>query len=171
MNAWLLRAPRWKIATLMGVVLAPLAVLFFGLTGDRSWATACVMGIALAAVCAPVLGLATARTIQDASPGLEGLPGHARARVELAARRGPVPADTEERRAALRLVEDRLSVVRATRTRAGAFCAALVLVSGLLALARSPWWWIAVAAGLAMTVAVVVGPRRLDRRAELLREP
>ena len=45
------------------------------------------------------------------------------------------------------------------------------LVSGFLALARSPWWWIAVAAGLAMTVAVLVLPRRLDRRAELLREP
>lgn len=171
MNAWLLRASRWQLTVLMGLLVAPVLVLLFRSVGERSWPAALLMGIVSAVVCAPLLGLLTARGIRDSTPVLQGLPEVERARVELAARRGPVPADAEVRRAALHLVQVRRSAVRATRSRALACATALVLVSGFLALARSPWWWIAVAAGLAMTVAVLVLPRRLDRRAELLREP
>ncbi|WP_147332123.1 hypothetical protein [Geodermatophilus marinus] len=66
-------------------------------------------------------------------------------------------------------MEDRLLTLRATRTRALVLPAVLVLVTGSLAVARSPWWWLAVAAGLALVVPVLVVPARLERRAALLR--
>ncbi len=97
------------------------------------------------------------------------VPAHERAIIERAARRGPVPEDDGQRQAALRLVEDRLLTLQATRTRAAALPAVLALLTGVLAVTRSPWWWVAVAAAVALVVAVLLMPRRLQRRADLLR--
>src|SRR5688500_6201409 len=121
MNAYLLRAPWWKLAIQMGLLVAPFFVLLFGLTGDRSWTAAVLMGVSVAVVCAPVLGFMTAHGIRDSMAAVEQVPEHERAVVERAARRGPVPEDDSQREAALRLVEDRLVTLRATRTRALTF--------------------------------------------------
>jgi ElaB/YqjD/DUF883 family membrane-anchored ribosome-binding protein len=80
-----------------------------------------------------------------------------------------VPEDDGQRQAALRLVEDRLLTLQATRTRAAALPAVLALLTGVLAVTRSPWWWVAVAAAVALVPAVLLIPRRLQRRADLLR--
>ncbi|MCZ2857664.1 hypothetical protein [Blastococcus sp. VKM Ac-2987] len=169
MDEWMLRAPWWKLAVAMGLLLAPFAVLLFRLTGDHSWPAAALMGVAGTVVCAPVLGFLTATTIQDSTAGAGQLPEHERAVVERAARRGPAPEDAGQREAALRLVEDRLLGLRATRTRALTSAAVLLVVSGFLAVARSPWWWLAAAACAALLVVVLAAPARLARRAELLR--
>ncbi|MGY2065265.1 hypothetical protein [Blastococcus sp. SYSU DS0619] len=169
MNEWMLRAPWWKLAVLMGVVLAPSAVLLFGLTGDRSWTTAVLMGVGVTLICAPVLGFMTATTIEDAMAGAGDVPEHERTLVERAARRGPVPEHAGQREAALRLVEDRLLGVRATRTRALTSGAVLLAVAVWLAVVASPWWWIAVAACAALVAVTLAIPARLTRRAELLR--
>jgi hypothetical protein len=183
MNAWLLRAPWWKLAIVTGLLLAPFFVLLLGLTGDRSWTAAVVSGVSVAVVCAPVLGYLTANALRDSTAAAEQVPEHERATVERAARRGPVPGDEGQREArrgpvpgdegqreaALHLAEDRLLTLRATRTRALTFLAALVLISGFFAVARSTWWWIAVGATLALIVLVLITPARLERRAALLR--
>lgn len=169
MNAWLLRAPWWKLAIVTGLLLAPFFVLLLGLTGDRSWTAAVVTGVSVAVVCAPVLGYLTANGLRDSMVAAEQVPEHERATVERAARRGPVPDDEGQRKAALHLVEDRLLTLRATRTRALTFPAVLVLIAGFFAVAQSAWWWIGAAASLALVVLVLITPARLERRAELLR--
>lgn len=168
-NAWLLRAPWWQVGIAMGVLLAPFAVLVFGLAGERSWTAAVLMGVGATAVCAPLLGFVTAHSVRDAMAAVEEVPEHRRAAVERAARRGPVPQDDALREAALHLVEDRLLTVRATRTRALTLPAVLALVAAFLAVARSPWWWLGVAVAAALVVLVLVAAARLERRAELLR--
>ncbi|SEL56151.1 hypothetical protein SAMN04515665_114123 [Blastococcus sp. DSM 46786] len=168
MNAWLLRAPWWQVGIVMGALLAPFSVLVFRLAGDRSWTAAVLMGVGVMVVCAPVLGFVTATTIRDSMAAVEEVPEHQRAAVERAARRGPVPEDDALREAALHLVEDRLLTIYATRTRALALPAVLALVTGFLAVAQSPWWWVGVAVAAALAVLVLVAPRRLERRAELL---
>jgi hypothetical protein len=93
-NAWLLRAPWWKLAILTGLLVAPFFVLLFGLTGDRSWTAAVRMGVSVAAVCAPVLGLITANGIRDSMAATGPLPEHDRALVERASRGDPYPRTT-----------------------------------------------------------------------------
>jgi hypothetical protein len=66
-----------------------------------------------------------------------------------------VPEDDALREAALRVVEDRLIVVRGTRVRARATATILLLVSVLLAVLQSPWWWIAVVLCVGL---LVLGP-------------
>jgi hypothetical protein len=168
-NAWLLRAPRWQLALVMGALLVPFVVLLFRLAGDRSWTAALLMGIAVTIVCAPVLGALTASAMRGARAASASLPEEDRALVERASRRGPVPADDDLREAALSLAEDRLTVLRSTRTRGLTATGVLVLLSGSLAVAQSAWWWAAVAAGAALLVLVLVTPARLERRTRLLR--
>jgi type VI protein secretion system component VasK len=168
-NAWLLRAAWWHLAVVMGLLLAPFFVLLFRVAGDHSWTAAVVMGIGVAVICAPALVFMTAKGIRDSMVAAERVPAHERAVVERAARRGPVPEDDGQRQAALRLVEDRLLTLQATRTRAVALPTVLALLAGVLAVTRSPWWWVAVAAAVALVVGVLLIPRRLRRRADLLR--
>jgi MFS family permease len=168
-NAWLLRAPWWKLAAVMGALIAPFFVLLFGLTGDRSWTAAVLMGLGVGVVCAPVLGYITANQIQDSMAASGSLSESDRVAVERAARRGPAPADDGVREAALRVVEDRLIVLRGTRVPARATAAILLLVSVLLTVVQSPWWWIAVVLCVGLLVLVLMAPARLQRRAEMLR--
>ncbi|SFE16029.1 hypothetical protein SAMN05216574_102297 [Blastococcus tunisiensis] len=169
MNAWLLRAAWWKLSIVVGLLLAPFFVLLFRLIGDRSWTAAVVLAVGVTVICAPGLGYLTANEVRDSMAAAEEVPEHERALVERAARRGPVPDDEGQREAALHLVEDRLLALRATRTRALTFSAVLVLVTGFFAVAQSAWWWIAVAATLALVALVLTTPVRLERRVELLR--
>jgi hypothetical protein len=168
-NAWLLRAPWWRLAAVMGALIAPFFVLLFGLTGDRSWTAAVLMGLGVGVVCAPVLGYITANQIQDSMAASGSLSQSDRAVVERAARRGPVPEDDAVREAALRVVEDRLMVLRGTRVPARTTAAILLLVAVLLAVVQSPWWWIAAVFCVGLLVLVLVAPARLQRRAEMLR--
>ena len=167
-NAWFLRAPWWKLAVVMGVVIAPFFVVLFGLTGDRSWTTAVLMGLGVGVVGAPVLGYITANQIQDSMAASGSLSESDRVSVERAARRGPVPEDDARREAALRVVEDRLIVLHGTRVPARATATILLLVSVLLAVLQSPWWWIAVVLCVGLLVLVLMAPARLQRRAEML---
>jgi MFS family permease len=167
-NAWLLRAPWWKLAFVMGALIAPFFVLMFGLTGDQSWTAALLMGLGVGVVCGPVLGYITASHVQDSMAASGSLSEGDRAVAERAARRGPVPEDDVVREAALGVVEDRLLVLRETRVQARVTAAILLVVAVLLAVTRSHWWWIAVVFCVGLVVLVLVAPVRLQRRAELL---
>ncbi|WP_166533712.1 hypothetical protein [Blastococcus xanthinilyticus] len=169
MNAWMLRAPGWKLACVMTAVIAPFVVLAFALIGDRSWPAAVLMGLGTAVICGPVLGFLTANQLQDSMAAGGPLPDDDLAVVERAARRGPVPEDDATREAALRVAEDRLLVLRGTRTPARVAGGVLLLGAVLLAVTQSPWWWLAAAFWAALLVAGFAAPARLQRRAELLR--
>ncbi|MGY1694040.1 MULTISPECIES: hypothetical protein [unclassified Geodermatophilus] len=169
MNAWLLRASRWALTLVMGVLVAPLLVLGLRFVGDASWSSAVVTGVVVAVVCAPVLALLVARNTHDALDAFGPLPHGNRALVERAARRGPVPEDDEVRGAALRVVEGRLALLAQTRTRALLTTVVLVLLCAGLAVTASPWWWAGLVVCAGLLVLVLVTPARLRRRADLLR--
>jgi hypothetical protein len=169
-NAWLLRAPWWKLGVVMGALVAPFFVLLFGLTDDRSWTTAAVMGVGLGVVCGPVLGYLMANQIRDSLAAGGPLSESDGVAVERAARRGPAPEDDAVREAALRVVEDRLIALHGTRVPARATAVGLLVVAVLLAVVQSPWWWIAVVLCLGLVAMVLMAPARLQRRAEVLRD-
>jgi hypothetical protein len=168
-NAWLMRASWPRVSILMAVLICPFFVLLFRLGADESWPAALITGVGVAAVCGPVLGYLTAHQIQKSMAASGPMRENDRVLVERAARRGPVPEDGALREAALRVTEDRLIVLRQKRSGALGFASVLILVTGFFAIARSPWWWIAVAGCTALLVLVVVGPARLQRRADMLR--
>ncbi len=80
-----------------------------------------------------------------------------------------MPEDDALRAAALRIAEDRSAVLHATRVRARTTVGVLLALAVVLAVVRSPWWWIAVAACGALVVLVLAAPARVRRRAEALR--
>ena len=168
-NAWMVRAPWWKLAVVMGALIAPFFVLAFALIGDRGWPAAVLMGLGVAGVCGPVLGYVTATHIRDSMAAGGPLSDDDRAVVERAARRGPVPEDATTREAALRVVEDRLILLRGTQVRARVTGAVLLLGTVALAVTQSPWWWLAAAFWAALLVLAFAAPARLRQRAELLR--
>jgi hypothetical protein len=168
MNAWLLRAPWWQLGVVVGALICPIFVLLFGQDG-RSWPQALLMGFGVAVVCGPAIGYVLAREFRRSLAAAEPLSEDARIAVERATRRGPVPEDDDVRAAALRVVEDRLTAVRAGRPRASALLAVIAVVTGFLAVTGPDWWWIAVGACLVMLAVVLAAPARLRRRAEVLR--
>ncbi|MQA33005.1 hypothetical protein [Modestobacter roseus] len=167
MNAWLLRASLWQVSALMTLLLAPFFVgIFWGLRDFGAVGTL-VTGVGAAAICGPVVGYLTWQQTRESLPAGESSPDEARA--ERAARRGPVPEDDDVRGDALRIVEHRLALLSASRGRALVSAAVLPLVATFLAVAQSPWWWIAVVVCLGTSTSVVLIPRHLERRAALLR--
>ena len=168
-NAWMTRAPRWQLSVLMGLLVAPCFVLVFRLGRDTTWTTAVLTGLLTAAICAPVLGFMVARQIRDSVVAGGPLTDVDRAVAERAARRGPVPEDDALRLAALRIAEDRAAQLGTARVRACLFGAALLLVSVVLAVLTSPWWWTAAVFWAALLAVSLVAPGRLRRRIELLR--
>jgi protein-S-isoprenylcysteine O-methyltransferase Ste14 len=169
MNAWLMRLSRWQLAVVMAALICPFFVLLFRLGGDASWATALIMGVGVAVLCGPVLSYFVDHEMRRSLAVGGPLTEDDRVLVERAARRGPVPNDNALREAALRVAENRLVVLRQTRSRALAASFVLVFATGILAIAQSPWWWIAVGACVAVLVLVLLAPARVQRRAELLR--
>ena len=164
-----MRASWPKLSAVMAALICPFFVLLFRLRGDESWTAAIVMGVVVALVCGPVLGYLTAHQMRESMAASGPLTEDDHVLVERAARRGPVPEDGALREAALRVTEDRLVMLRQTRARALTLVLVVVLVTGLFAIARSPWWWTAVVACAALLALVVVTPARLRRRADLLR--
>jgi hypothetical protein len=167
-NVWLLRASWWQLGVVMGALICPVFVLLFA-QGGRSWPVALLMGLGVAVVCGPIIGYVMAHEFRRSLAAAGPLSDDARIAVERATRGGPVPDDDDVRAAALRVVEDRLIVLRATRPRAVGLMATLALVTGFLAVTGPDWWWIAVGACLVMLVVVLAAPARLRRRAEVLR--
>ena len=168
-NAGLMRLSRGQLAVVMGALICPFLVLLFRLGGERSWATASIMGVGVTVVCGPVLSYFIDREMRRWLAASGPLTVDDRVLVERAARRGPVPRDNALREAALRVAEDRLVVLRQTRSRAPATSVVLLLTTVFCAIAQSPWWWIAVGACAAILVLVLLAPAHVQRRAELLR--
>ncbi|WNV75510.1 hypothetical protein [Geodermatophilus sp. DSM 44513] len=169
MTGWLARARWWQV----GLLVAPLPGTVFGLmerfARDESWTHAVAFGAVTGLLCGGIVGaIAQTRLQEDAGD----LPPETYARLDRAARRGPVPGDPDERAAALDLLLGRLSAVRASRTPSAVLMSGLLLFTVAAAVTRSPWWWVGTAVcAVLLVLAVRVVPRRLERRAGQLAEP
>ena len=169
MNAWLLRSQWWVVGLTYGIPAGIVLVLVERFAQDESWSAAITSGGVLGLLCGGAVGaLTTVRLREDAG----GMPPDTYARVDRATRRGPVPADSQVRAAAYDLVLTRLTVVRASRTPSAVLMSGLAVLAAVRGVTGSPWWWVAAGVCVAVLVfAVLVVPRRLERRVELLAEP
>ncbi|MGY1855361.1 hypothetical protein [Modestobacter sp. SYSU DS0290] len=169
MNAWLLRAPLWQVCLVMAVLLAPFLIAVFWVVRDMSPAATVSAGVVTAAICGPMVGYVTWRQTREFLPDAGSAPEPDQVEAERAARRGPVPEDDDVRAAALRIVEHRLALLQVNRSSALVSAAVVPLVAVFLTVAVSPWWWIGVVLGLALSALVLLTPAHLERRADLLR--
>jgi hypothetical protein len=157
-NAWLLRAPWWKVSVVAGVLLAPFIIVAFRFISDMSWTAAVITGLIATAACGPMVGYMSSKQADESTSPAGPLPEEDRVRVERAARRGPVPAEDELREAALRIVEHRLFVLQVSRGSALGTTRVLLVGTVFLAVVHSPWWWLGLVAGLALLALVLVTP-------------
>ena len=169
MTAWLLSARWWQVGLVSAVPLGVVLALVERFARGDSWTEALALEVVAGLLRGGVAGaLTTARLREDA----DGMPSETYARVERATRRGPVPESPEERAAAHDPVLSRPVVVRASRTPSAVLFSGLALLTAVGGVTRSPWWWVVTGVCVALVVvAVLVVPRRLERRAELLAEP
>jgi Flp pilus assembly protein TadB len=165
----LLNAPRWVLSLMAGVWFGAFMTIWGVLQGDR-WQAAliggAVGGLIFGAVMGPFAHRMYARQRQavgTTSRDVERAAGRA-------SWRGPVPDDPEVRAVALKLIDHQLGELRRRRTLTLVSFASFSALYVVIALAWSPWWWLA-AAFFAVMLAMTVGlPGHLRRRADLLRK-
>ena len=170
MNEWLARASRWQLGVIMGLSCGLIAGLLVGVVFGDGWSGALPAGIGTA-----VGGLILGTTIvhgqlQRQAEAVGVLSGPVRRSAGRASLWGPVPEDPATRAAAYALTQHALAEQRRGRVFGVVNTLVVVAVLVVLAIQASPWWWIAVALGVGLPVfGGFVLPRRLRRRAELLR--
>ncbi|WP_324274874.1 hypothetical protein [Blastococcus brunescens] len=169
-NDWLTRAPRWQLGLVMGLCCGLGTGFGIAVIAGDGWADA-VPGLVGAGVGGFIVGATLLHgQIRRRTEAVAGLPAADRRAAERAFLRGPVPEDPETRAAAYALTQNALAEQR--RRRVVGVVGSLVIVAMLvnLAVQASPWWWVGVAATLGLLVyGWFVLPRRLRRRADLLR--
>lgn len=125
-----------------------------------------------AAISAVILGLVIgpflARLNRSVLAAMGPIPKERHASAKRGAVRGPVPADEPTRQAALRLAEQHLARLARYRIFNVVVFGLMVLLTGWLALADSPWWWAGVAFYLGFLGAQFWLPGHLRRRIALL---
>lgn len=170
MNAWLARATRWQLGVSFGLLCGLGTGVLVASLGRDGWAgflpAALGAGIAGGLFGATVLRGQVRRQVDAVGV----LPAPARRAAGRASLGGAVPDDPDARAAAYALARHALGEQR--RHRVLGVLGSLVIVGLLvrLALGSSPWWWVGVAVVCAGTAyGQLVLPRRLRRRADLLR--
>ena len=171
MNRWLLRAPLWVLATACGIPIAVFLALLLHFGRHETWTQAVVAAL----ICGVLGGLLTAlssrRQMARSRAAIGDAPDSVRDKVSSRSTvRGPVPEDPEERAATLRLIDSQIAELRRRRVGTFALIPAAMALFAWFALARSPWWWLAVVLLAVSFVLVLRAPAMLERRAERLRQ-
>ncbi len=170
MNAWLERATRWQLGVSFGLLCGLGTGVLVASLGRDGWAgflpAALGAGIAGGLFGATVLRAQVRRQVEAVGV----LPAAARRAAGRASLGGAVPDDPDARAAAYALTQQALE--EQGRHRLVGVLGSLVVLGLLvrLALWGSPWWWVGVAVvGPGVVYGRLLLPRRLRRRAELLR--
>lgn len=170
MNAWLARATRWQLGVSFGLLCGLGTGVLVASMGHDGWAgflpAALGAGIAGGLFGATVLRAQVRRQVEAVGV----LPARARRAAGRASMGGAVPDDPDTRAAAYALARHALE--EQGRHRLLGVLGSLVIVGMLvrLALAGSPWWWVGVVVvGAGFVYGRFVLPKRLRRRAALLR--
>ena len=168
MNAWLVRVRWWQVGLLAALPLGVVFALMSRFVRDHSWSEALVSGLFTGLLCGGIVGVMVSSRLRE---DVGDMPVETYERVERATRRGPVPADPEERAAAHELLVSRLVAVRAQRTPGTVVLGVLAVITAVGAVTRSPWWWAVTGSCAALLVLVLAIPGRMERRAQLLAGP
>lgn len=100
---------------------------------------------------------------------IEGLDATRRVEAYKAARRGPAPQDSAVRSAASAIVSHQIAEHRRTRSRSAVVFVLFGVLSLVEAVIFTPWFAAGAAVFAVLLVVLVLTPRRLARRAEMLR--
>jgi hypothetical protein len=165
----LLTAPRWVVGLISGLPFAAFMGVASGLRQGH-WTRALIEGGFAGVIYGAIMAVAMHRRYGRYREAMGGVPQRDVRRAVREARKGKVPQDPEARRAAYRLLSTQLGELRRQRRWAPVFFLAVLALTVFLALAQTPWWWVAVPFWLAVLAIHLVAPRRLGRRLELLRD-
>jgi hypothetical protein len=167
-NDWLAHASRWQLALITGIPFGVVMGVYAGVQSER-WPVAVIGGALGGVIVGPVMGAFAYRQNRSVRETIGGAAVESRRRIVRAAWRGPVPDDPEDRAAAARLADHQRAQMRRTRTLSVGVFAVFLVLESYLAIARSPWFWLAAAFMAGMLALSLLTPRRLERRAERLR--
>ena len=176
MEAYLIAAPVWVRSVVLGVFFGvAMAVVPFGGGGD--WAGRGVVGV-VGVVGGIFFGFFMDRFIKRdlgaSDAELRDLPIAQRRAAMRAAWRGPAPTDPAVRAAALHNAENTRDVTdRRWRLTTMVFVVFVVflVVYTVMALTRSPWWWLAFAMFAGLLALHLTSRRRVERRIGVLSGP
>jgi len=169
MRERLLHAPAWVLGLVNGVVFGTVWTVGGRLLEGENWSAAIVRGVLAGLVFGAIMGRVQHRQQQGVRDVAERSPEGLSRRVRRAAFRGPVPQEPGVRAAAHGLALAILAQYDRQQRWASPFFVLVALLSVLLAVTDSPWWWLAVVAWIVAAVGHPYMRSRLRRRAELLR--
>lgn len=170
MRTYLQRAPWWVLSGVQGTFFALAMTVWRHLSKGESWVDSfvpsAISGLLFGAFMGPQM--VRQRTRQQAAAG--PVSEEHRREVARASWRGAVPADAQLRAAALRLAEHQAGESDRHRTGSFAVFGSLLVLGLVLAVTDSLWWLLTVAVHALLLANTVWWPRRLKRRAALLRQ-
>jgi Flp pilus assembly protein TadB len=168
---WLLRAPWWVLSLVTGGLFGVNMALFGALFQEERWPVAVVGGVLAGVLFGAVMGPLLARQNRRWRDSVGTSSTDDLRRARRAARGGPVPTDPEQRALAHRLVTTQLGELRRRRRLSVTVFSVFLVLEAVMAVTRSPWFWLAAAFFAAMLALVLAYPRRLERRAAELAPP
>jgi hypothetical protein len=169
-NEWMARASRWQLGVAFGLLCGLLTGLLWATLGGAGWTGFLSGAIGTGIAGGPVGATLLRAQVRGRTEAIGVHPPAVRRAAGRAALGGAVPDDPDTRAAAYAMTQQGLEDQQ--RHRLLGLLGSLVFLGLIvrLALTSSPWWWVGVAVVLAgLAYGQLVLPRRLRRRAELLR--
>lgn len=141
-----------------------------GLLRGDGWPAVLIGGAISGLIFGALMGTFAHRMYHRQREAVGAVPADVERAASRASWRGPVPEDPEVRAVALRLIHHQLAEARRRRTFHLVVSTMFVALYVVVAVTRSPWWWLAVAVFAVLLAMTLLVPRRLHRRAEMLRK-
>ena len=153
-----------------GVSFGAFMTVSNGLLQSRSWTAALVGGLISGVLFGAVMGPLFVRQRRKVSALHGDLPRRDLRIAGRAVNRGLPPSDPDIRRVAVLLATQQLNESTRLRWLGLALFSLFAVLSAILALTDSPWWWVAVAFYATFFAAYLMWPRHLRRRIAILNQ-
>jgi len=163
-------APWWVLSLIQGVFFGTATTVINHLQHPGSgWKGAILGGLVGGVFFGAVMGPLIVRAGRRALAAAGNVPARTLRVAARAVNRGHPPLDPETRHAAELLATYQLKQLARSRGLSLVLFGFFGVVSVVVALTSSPWWWIAVSIHAAFFGLYLVGPRHLQRRIEILK--
>lgn len=161
-------APWWVWSMIMGISFGAVTTVFNRLQQPSSWTAALVGGLIGGVFFGAVMGPLVVRQRRKVLALLGDLPRRDLRIAGRAVNRGLPPRDPDIRRVAVLLATQQLNESARLRWLGLVLFSLFAVLSAILALTDSPWWWVAVAFHATFFAGYLMWPRHLRRRIAIL---